>query len=507
MKSSLTNLTPEMAQAILAKAKEVENDPYRFKSLEGKPKQFVEQVLGVQLWSKQLEILESATKHRRLSVRSGHSVGKSFSVACLVLYWLYAMQGVVVTTAPTWDHVKDVLWKEVEKLWTKAIVKLPGDFLETELKISRTWNAYGLSTNKPSAFQGRHDGRFLFIIDEAAGVPEQVHLEIGNCATGKENHIVLIGNPTSTSGTFYESHNKRGVWKRLHISCLEHPNIVHGREIIPGAVTVEWVEEKRLEWGENHPFWYSRVLGEFPKISNKGVIPLGWVEAAQNEAKRLEVLEDAKSKRIPRVGGLDVARYGENNTVLFVRRGDAIEHAESWSGKSLMETVALAMKAIKDWELKTLVVDASGIGAGVVDRMLELRAPVFAYNGGHRAFTPDSFSNRRSELWWGLRTRFEKQRIWLPPGLDKLVGDLIAPEYGLMPSGRIQVESKEKLLDRGVKSPDWADALVQCYAMDEDPLAVEPEPLPHHADQMPFELIQPPDQAYSQLEGGLSDAF
>lgn len=194
--------------------------------------------------------------------------------------------------------------------------------------------------------------------------------------------------------------------------------------------------------------------------------------------KRDEALKKAQADRVPRVGGLDVARYGENLCVLMIRRGDALEHIEAWSHASLMETAARGLKAIDDWKLETLVVDASGLGAGVVDRLLEQSAPVLAYNGGHRAFTPASFSNRRSELWWAVRSRFERGQLWLPAKheyLDKLIKDLIAPEYSLNTTGRIVVESKEKLLDRGIPSPDFADALIQCFAVDEDPTP-QPEP-------------------------------
>lgn len=462
---------------VLQKLEEVANDPLRFSEYRDKPCEFVEEVLGVQLWERQQDVLRAMVDNRRIAVKSGHGTGKTFVTACGVLWWLYARRGLVITTAPTWEHVEDVLWREINSIANKAPVKLPGEAFLTERRVAMDWYAVGLSTSKPDAFQGRHHPDLLVIIDEAPGVSEQVHLEISTLATGAKNCILMIGNPTVTSGTFYEAFKNPDVWYCMKISCLEHPNVVNGQELIPGAVTKGWIEERRSVWSENHPFWFSRVLGEFPKISTKGVIPLGWLEQAQNEEERKKALSDAETQRIPRVGGLDVARYGDNRCVLTIRRGDAIEEQIDWHHTTLMETCGRAAKAIKDYGLKALVIDAAGVGAGVFDRLAEQRLPVYGYNGGHRAFTPGSFSNRRSEMWWALRVRLEKKRLWLPPKSERLIADLVTPEYEIISSGRIKVETKEALLDRGVKSPDFADSLILCFAMDENPEApLEPPP-------------------------------
>jgi hypothetical protein len=357
----------------------------------------------------------------------------------------------------------------------KAPVHLPGEQRLAEHRLSNVWYAVGLTTTTPGAFQGRHHPRLLVVLDEAANVPELIHLEISTLATGDENCILMIGNPTSTSGTFYESHKKHSDWRKFHISCLDHPNVVKGREIIKGAVTRGWVAKRRKEWGEQHPFWFSRVLGEFPMISTRGVIPLAWVERQTNEEKRLEALEKALEERMPIIAGLDVARYGENKSVLTLRRGDAIMEIRSWHHKSLMETTGLAKKAMEEDGISLLIVDASGIGAGVVDRLLEQNMEVYAYNGGHRAFSPKTFTNRRSEMWWLLRERFEKGLIWLPDTKTPLLSDLIAPQYEIASSGRLKVETKELLLKRGVPSPDFADSLSLCFAADEDPFVLPPE--------------------------------
>lgn len=465
--------------ALLTKAAEIAKDPHRFGEYYNDPVGFQRDILGWEPWGKQIEVLEALVTNTRIAVKSGHGTGKTRDAAGAVLWWTYAREGLVVTTAPTKEHVEDVLWREINMLARNSKVSLPGECTATRHRITDTWYADGITTNKPGAFQGRHHPRLLMVIDEAAGVEEAIHLEAAMLATGEENCILLIGNPTTTSGTFYDAFNRYTNWKRITISCFDHPNVVSGNEGILGAVTRGWVDEQRLKWGESSALWHSRVLGEFPSISNRGVIPPAWVDRAQDEERRISELEHAVTENIPRVGGLDVARYGENVCVCVIRRGDAVETILSWSHASLMETTGRAMEIIEKYQLPALVVDASGIGAGVCDRLRENGAPVFDYNGGHRAFTPSTFSNRRTELWWTLRTRFEKQRIWIPrifdaAGHDQLKADLIAPQYDIISSGRIRVETKESLMQRNIKSPDYADALTMSFALDEDPLAVAP---------------------------------
>lgn len=476
---------PLSAEAILKLAAEVAGDPERFGSYFDKPVEFAHDILGVNLWAKQKEAAEALIESHRVAAKSGHGVGKTTIAACIVLWWLYARKGWVITTGPTKEQVEDVLWREIGLRWRRALVPLPGECYTSYLKVRPEWYAVGVTSDQPGALQGRHDRHLLVVVDEAAEVSESIFEAISTLVTGAENTVFLIGNPTTTSGTFHDAFNKQGPWKTISISCLDHPNVVQKRDVIPGAVSHGWVEEMRQKHGETSPFWYSRIIGEFPKLSTKGVIPRLWVEGAFDEEMREKAVKDAEEANLPRIGGLDVARYGDNKCVMTIRRGDAVEAIVSWSHTTLMETTGLAIKFLRDWELSTLVVDASGIGAGVCDRLTEQGIPVLAFNSGHRAFTPSVFANRRSELWWALRTRFEKQLLWLPKGehRDQLLADLVAPEYGLNSTGRIMVESKEKLLERGIKSPDFADSLVLCFAADEDP--VEPAKLKLGKDQDP----------------------
>lgn len=483
---------PEALARVLEVQQAVAADPLRFGVYDRDPVGFCLGPLGVkEIWDGQRIVLDALAHHTRVTVRSGHGVGKTFIAACLTLWWLYARRGIVITTAPTKEHVEDVLWREIGQRVLSAGVPFPGVQTLTEHRIDNTWYAVGITAKNADAFQGRHHPRLLVIVDEAAGVAEDIHLAVSTLATGAENAILLIGNPTVNVGTFADSFKHPDIWHPIRLSCLDHPNVKEGREIIKGAVTREWLAERRRMWGEHHPFWGPRILGEFPQISVRGVIPLGWLERAQNPEAHAKALAQAELDRTPRIGGLDVARYGDNACVLTIRRGDAVEEIDTWHHTSLMETTGRAVRAIRDKELKVLVVDSAGLGAGVADRLQELHQPVLAYNGGHRAFTPSTFGNRRSELWWHLRSRFEQQRLWLPRYTPvTLLRDLLAPEYDIASSGRLRVETKEQLLNRGIPSPDFADSLVMCFATEENPDLVEPPKPGPDQDPWPGQAVE-----------------
>ena len=477
-------------QAILAKAKEVENDPLRFSEYADYPVEFVRDVIGLtrgklpeeffpencSLWTKQQELLRAFVKSPRVACKSGHGTGKSFDMGLLIVWWHLARRGRVVSTGPTKTHIADVLWPELHDVFRRSLVKLPGRLDSLHWAQDNYWYATGVTTDQPGAFHGRHHPALLVVIDEGAAVDDNIHLEADTCASGEGNALGMVGNPTLTSGRFYDAFKNPDTWKCLTISCLDHPNVVTGRNLIPGAISKSQVEKWRREWGSDHPYWYSRVLGEFPPFSEKGVIPLAWVERAKNKELWQKALKEAEAERLPRWAGMDVAGSGLAKCVYTVRRGDAVEAIVSWSHTNTMETANRVIQLSREYGVKGVAMDADGMGIGPVDRILEI-GPSFellAFHAGARAARNNVYSNRRAELWFNLRYRLEKQRIWLDPQhpeLDILVADLVAPQWGPSAGGRTKVESKKELATRGVKSTDYADSLMMSYAFEPDPEA------------------------------------
>ena len=162
--------------------------------------------------------------------------------------------------------------------------------------------------------------------------------------------------------------------------------------------------------------------------------------------------------------GVDVARFGSDRTVICVRRGDRVIDIASFTKKNTMETAGLVNESVKQYAPTCVRVDSIGVGAGVVDRLKELRVPgVSGINVARRATNPEHFANLKAELYDGLRERFQQGRIRIP-GNGKLISELASIRYSFSSSGQIRLEDKDELRGRGQPSPDMADALMLAFA-------------------------------------------
>jgi hypothetical protein len=184
-----------------------------------------------------------------------------------------------------------------------------------------------------------------------------------------------------------------------------------------------------------------------------------------------------------RVLGVDVARFGDCETVLALREGEVLLRMEAWQGADLMATTGRIVRAIREFAPAVVVVDAVGVGAGVVDRLREvLQAPeaarelggvqLVAFSSGERALDPTQFKSRRDEAFWGLRERYEAGQIAHAAHWEKLVGQLAELRYSFTSGGQTRVETKEELRRRGLPSPDWADAAALAFAPQPQPQPV-----------------------------------
>jgi hypothetical protein len=271
---------------------------------------------------------------------------------------------------------------------------------------------------------------------------------------GDHARLLSIGNPIEPSGAFYEEHKAPGVFK-LKISALDTPNVIEGREVIPGLVTCTWVEEKKAKWGEKSPLYQSKVLGEFPDAGTNTLIPLSLVEAAR--ARRLE------SGAAPVELGVDVARFGDDETVCIRRQGPIIRTQFVSSKEDTMQTTGRVIAAMRDTGAKVAKVDVIGVGSGVVDRLTEQNVPTQSMNAAHAARDKERFENVRAEWWWTMREAFEAGEIDLDPTDDVLASQLCSVRYKINSKGKIQVESKDEMKVRQLTSPDRADAAVMAY--------------------------------------------
>jgi len=429
------------------------------------PLHFVRKGLGGIPWHKQVEIIESVRDNPRTTVRSCEISGKSWTAAAIALWFLVTKPpATVITTAPTFRQVRDILWREIAAHYHAAKIPIGGELTQTGLDLTGVINAYGmagksfaigLSTDEPERFQGFHNDNVLVIVDEASGVPESLFQAIENPLGGGFSRLLLIGNPSQVSGGFYDSF-KSPLYNKIHISAFDTPNFATETTVLPFLISRQWVEERRMEWGEDTPLWQIYILGEFAEEQTDALISLRHIEAAQNREL------DREGARII---GVDIARFGEDKSVAVVRSGRKILEVAVWSKTDLMESTGRVVQLIKHYEPEETRVDSIGLGAGVVDRLKEQGYRVRGVNVAAKAQNENMYSNLRAEMYWSLRQRFENGEIDIPKDpvlLAELSGLKMKPPNS---RGQIVIEGKEDMKKRGMRSPDRADALALCFGV------------------------------------------
>lgn len=410
--------------------------------------------LGVRFWSRQAEVLQALRNHRLVTVRSGHSIGKSFLSAVATIWYLNANRpSYVITTSSSWKGIEKILWPEIHRRLQLAPLREMaehGKLLGTEWKLGIQWGAFGVAMNIPENFSGYHTkAGVMVIVDEASALEDDIYDAIMGLMASGNSRVLMIGNPLRPSGPFYNSF-KSSLWKRIHISSLESPNVKAGKEVIPGLATARWVKERAEEWGVDSGTYKARVLGEFPEDETDALIKMIWVEAA---------LEREPIPEGPFIAGADIARFGDDETVVIILRGDAIIKMIATKNKDTMQTVGLLVGILKKYDIKRMNVDVIGIGAGVVDRLHELGyTQVFGINVGEKADDTEHFANLRAEAWWRVREWIKEVGCIMKD--SKLEADLTTPRVKYTSTFKRAVERKEEIKKRLGRSPDYGDALM-----------------------------------------------
>lgn len=440
---------------------------------------WVEQRLGEFLWSKQKTIMDSVRDHRFTAVKACHGPGKSFVASRIVAWWLETHppgSAKVVTTAPTGDQVRAILWSEVNSASLAADAAgrpLLGRINETEWKIGNQLVGFGRkpSDYNPHAFQGIHATYMLVIIDEACGVIMNFWKAARAIATGEHCRILAIGNPDDPGSEFAKV-CVSDKWNVIKISAFDTPNftgeyVPEGlRETLVGAA---YVEDMRTEYGEDSPTYIAKVLGEFPQDADDGVIKLSALRACSPA----EPTPRTDEELLPVELGVDLGAGGDE-TVIQERRGVVAGRVWHTHTRDAMHATGLVVTAIRDTGATSVKVDVIGIGWGVVGRLQELRnegkidALIVGVNVSEAAPAPEKYLRLRSQMWWEVGRRLAEDRAIDLSHLDiqyreKLITQLVAPKYTTDSSGRIVVEPKDETRKRIGRSPDNADALLLAY--------------------------------------------
>ena len=484
--------------AALLEASFFEPSDLPFAKYRDHPIDFISTELGYRLTAEQRQICNSLRDERETNVQASHGCGKTFLAACLVLWWVLAVGGLAITTAPTKRQVIELLWGEIRR--THKRLDLPGELIQTKLTLTEEARAIGFtaSDTNSNAFQGVHHPRLLVIEDEACGISQDIDEGASSCATGAQNRFLRIGNPIEPGGAF----EKACKQKHIRIPVWNHPNVAWAyrkesdgehrlkpdvrsriigedgevlppdqwpesfpRDVIPGAVSITWIEEARAKYGEGSAYWQSRVNGLFPEDSTQSIVPRTWFMAARARydanPEHWKQQAIAHSSRL----GLDVGD-GADAHALSRWQGPLLWSARSIPTKGDQEDVTraagLAIAALKEYK-GSVTVDRGGVGSGAHAVLKEQGKPSTGVHWGESARDSSQFLNAKAEDYWSLREAFRKNEVAIAPlgqWEDELMEDLAGTYWEMTSTGKIKIEDKAKTRKRLKRSPDLGDATV-----------------------------------------------
>lgn len=499
---------PTTPQGILVELSRVEKRLQRLRWAKD-PTLWAQEKLGDVLWSGQRKIFNSVRDHRKTAAPTCHEIGKSFGAADIATWWIDTHkpgEAFVVTTAPTNPQVRIILWKEIGRAHTRG--KLEGRINQTEwkMKIGDKEETVGIGRKpddySPTAFQGVHAPFVLVIVDEANGV-RGLWDALDSLMANDNSKMLAIGNPDDPTGEFYEACKPGSGYNVVHVSAFDSPNFTG--EPMPESVTRQligrtYVEEKRAKWApswtwegnrcvmpvdgkleDTHPFWQSKVLGQFPLQASTGsLIPLTWIRAAQ---------ERTLQPGMPNELSLDVgaSEHGDPSCCGW-RRGPVFRVLYEEREPDTMKTTGKLLKHLNDkqYGATRAKVDYIGVGRGVVDRSKEQNLPVHPISVGETAtvtsclqckhewdkmlvpsercpkcgsdLTLAVFANLLSQLWWNVRMLFERGEIDIDEKDEELAEELLMLRWSPNSKGQTKVEYSDG------PSPNRADALMIGFA-------------------------------------------
>lgn len=408
----------------------------------------------------------------RFSTVSGHEIGKSALVAWLTKFIMDTRpmsKGSV--TAVTDEQLRTKTWAELGKWHYMSLTEHWFNYTSARgsmtlshanRKFAGTWrcDARTCREEKSEAFAGQHapTATSFYIFDEASGVPDKVYEVREGGLTSGEPMVFDFGNGTKNSGQFFEN----------CVGRTKHRSIVRSIDSRDVAITnKEKIAADVADFGEDSDFVRVRWRGLFPAKGNAQFISTEEVLGAMART-------DIAAGSHPLVLGVDVARFGDDRTIIYPRKGPdaATFEPKIFSGLDVVQVSDMVGREFSFFEGMNMrpamiFVDSGGVGGGVHDILASRGYPVMGVEFGSRASDPRSYRYKMDEMWGKMRDYMKRMAL---PADDTDLGrelkeDLTQREYGVMADGqRISLESKREMKKRGLRSPDLADALALTFA-------------------------------------------
>lgn len=482
------------------------------------PVGFTTTALGERLTPDLEAILESVRDNIITVAQSANAVGKTF-VAARAAAWFYKVYPdaqVYTAAAPPEGNLKKLLWGEIGGLCDKNTGLFKGD-RQSYLHIARSEQSFITGVSIPSSgtphqreakFSGKHAPHLFFILDEGDAIPDEVYTGIESCMSGGHARLLIMFNPRAERGHAYRL-ARDGRAKVIRLSAFDHPNVLTGRDEIPGAVTQDTTVRRINEWCrplkddeqpdsecfelpafmggvvghdlqgrpylpldpgwyhvDDSAFWYM-VLGLYPAQGSNQLNNREWINRART---RWDAYVAENGERPP-VGvkpimGQDVADFGSDSNVACFRYGGWVARMITWGGMDTQKTGRKAAGYYQDYEATTANVDATGVGAGVAPHMTELGCNaqrIMVASSPTWKTELGEFGILRDQIWWEVREWLRTDPGAMLPPDEHLVEELGIPTYEIK-NGKIKIMSKDTMKEALKRSPDKADALTLTFA-------------------------------------------
>jgi len=516
------------AASILQEAVEQDAPKYStgYEDYQDRPVAFIREVLSTRLTPDAERMVESVWENPVTIAKAGNSVGKTHAAAhvAATFYKMWADSKVYTAAAPPESNLKLLVWGELgailenhSEVFATDVTSLPG------MRIRRSSQSFVVGLAIPQSmdpdqrkarFSGKHAPHMLFIVDEGDAVPAEIYEAIESCMSGGFARLLIMFNPRQQTGPVYlmEKNKRANV---VPLSAFTHPNVVTGKDIIPGAVTQAVTVRRMNEWsrplvpGETadaecykvpdhlvgkvtqgfdgnwydplpagwrkvtESCFYYMVLGEYPAIGEDQLISAAWIDrATSNWQLYVARYGETPPQSVRPVLSLDVAELGTDSNVLTLRYGSWVARQQLWGGVDVLVSGDKAIRVYQNRSCCEAFIDATGVGAGVPPHMNRNHCVAHRIMVGS-APDPDEISPEIAEIgrfatvrdlgWWLLREWLRKdQNAAIPPD-DLLRDELLTPQYEKRPNGDIKISPTTFFKEKLGRSPDRASSLMLSF--------------------------------------------
>jgi len=432
------------------------------------PDIFYQDVLRAELDPFQAQIVSTVRDHPRVHIQTANAIGKTFTLAQIALWFLFCYPpSTVVCTASTGRQLYGQLWTEISKAYMHvSIPGLGGELQKTQLIIEPGWQMVAFSTSEEANFEGWHNENIMVIFDEAKGIEPDIYRgaeRVLRGTPGVARWVVASTPPLGPIGEFVRLKNSppqirtangdfENRWKYLQLSAWDSPRVSDAE----CQATLD-------DYGEESPFYQSMIMGQIPMAGEDNLIDGAWVEEA--------IARDSVPRVSPRTIGVDVARFGDDETVIIACEGGNVLCIEPYHKQDTVFVTEKTKGMAIRYRADVIRVDATGVGGGVVDMLHAAGFPVDGVDAASSPDDPSKYYDRVTEDWAKLAEMFKEGSISIPD--DALLkAQLVSRRFEYRIKGGetvMKLESKKDMKGKGMRSPDRADALVLALVLGSPP--------------------------------------